>query len=117
NTYINNYAWSPDGKTIAYGKFGALVFHDLATGEEQEVAFPDIDQRMSSHAAFIICWGPDSRAVACSIMFLSGRRQGGPKIFGDDELFVIPGSGKARWFNPGVRFQEIEWIREKNLRS
>jgi hypothetical protein len=27
---INDYAWSPDGKTIAYSKVGALVFHEFA---------------------------------------------------------------------------------------
>lgn len=110
NTCITHYAWSPDGRTIAYGKPGALVFHEVGSGKEQVVAFPDVDRRLDSHAAFLICWSPNSRTVACRITFLGDRRQGGPRLFGDDELFVVPRSGKPRWFQPFVRFQHVEWI-------
>src|SRR5206468_3434228 len=109
--FINDYAWSPDGTTIAYSKFGALVFHDLANDSEQEVAFPDIDKRLDSHAAFLICWRPDSQAVACSIVFLGGRQKGGPAMFGDDEVFVIPRRGKPTWFRAGGRVERIEWVK------
>jgi Tol biopolymer transport system component len=110
--FINDYAWSLNGKTIVYSKFGALVFHELATGAEQEVAFPDIDKQMVSHAASQFCWRPDSQAVASSITFLGDRQEGGPKIFGDDELFVIPRRGKASWFRPGEKVEQIEWIKQ-----
>ena len=113
NVYINGYAWSPDGTTIACSTLGALVFHDLATGKAQEVAFPDIDKRLYSHAASLICWRADSQAVACSITFLGGRQEGGPKIFGDDELFVIPRRGKPNWFRPGDKVEQIEWVKQK----
>jgi len=52
--------------------------------------------------------------VACSITFLGGRQQGGPKIFGDDEVFVIPRRGKPNWFRPGETVEHIEWINQQD---
>jgi RNA polymerase sigma factor (sigma-70 family) len=109
---VLDYAWSRDGKAIAYSEPGALVFHEVGSGKEQEIAFQDIDKRLTSHAAWLICWSPDDRAVVCSIMFLGGRQFGGPKIFGDDELFVIPRAGKPIWFEPGEKVRHIEWIKD-----
>jgi len=110
---ISDYAWSPDGKTIAYSRPGALVFHDLISGKEQEKSFVDIEARIAGHAARTISWSPDSKAVACTVIFWGGRPEFGPKLFGDDELFVIPRSGKAIWFNPGVKIGQIEWVSGK----
>jgi hypothetical protein len=114
NIYIADYAWSPDAKAVAYSKAGSLVFHDLATGAEQEVFFPEIDKRLSGHYASRLSWRPDGQALACTIMFLGGRRWGGPKIFGDDELFVIPRRGKPNWFQPGAKLEQaqIEWVNQ-----
>jgi RNA polymerase sigma factor (sigma-70 family) len=109
---ILDYAWSRDGKAIAYSKLGALVFHEVGSGKEQEITFQDIDKRLNSHAAWLICWSPDDRAVVCSIMFLGDRQFGGPKIFGDDELFVIPRAGKPSWFGHGETVRHIEWIKD-----
>jgi RNA polymerase sigma factor (sigma-70 family) len=108
---VLDYAWSRDGKAIAYSKPGALVFHEVGSGKDQDTAFQDIDRRLTSHAAWLICWSPDNRAVACSIIFLGDRQFGGPKIFGDDELFVIPRAGKPSWFEPGEKVRHIEWIK------
>jgi hypothetical protein len=109
---IADYAWGPDGKAIAYSKSGAVVFHDTASGEEQEVALKGIDERLSGHAAVRICWSPDGRAVACGMLFWGGRQQGN-KMFGDDEVFVIPRVGKPNWFQPGEQFLDLEWVGEK----
>jgi WD40 repeat protein len=113
NVYITQYVWSPNGKTLAIGKAGALVFLEVRSGKTREIPFPRIDPRLDSHAAFAIAWRPDSRAVACSITFLGGRRHGGPKLFGDDEFFVIPRQGKPRWFRHGEPVQQIEWIKHR----
>ena len=115
NVYIADYAWSPDGKAVAYSKAGSVVFHDLSTGAEEEVFFPDIDKRLDSHFASHLCWRPNSRGVARTIMCLGGRLQGGPSIFGDDELFVIPRRGKPSWFRPGGKLEqiELEWVNDQ----
>jgi Tol biopolymer transport system component len=113
-----DFAWSPDGKTMAYGKIGSIVFHDLASGREEEVDFSQkINREMSSHAAFNLAWRPDGEAVACSIMFLGGRPQGGPKMIGDEEIFVIPRHGRPTWFSQELLRnnspQSISWVQQQ----
>jgi TolB protein len=94
-----DYAWSPDGSEIAYGKVGGLVFHNLATGKEREVNFAkDIVPEMDSFAAFNLTWRPDGQAVACSIVFFGGREAHGPKMIGDKEIFIIRREGRSSWF-------------------
>jgi len=110
NTFINEFAWSPDGKSIAYSTYGALVFHDVATGKEQRVEFTNIDARLKGNSAWYLAFSPDSQRVACMIMFLGDRQQGGPKMFGDDELFIVPRDGKAKWFQPGMPVRGVEWL-------
>ncbi|MEX0586303.1 MAG: hypothetical protein WD176_06650, partial [Pirellulales bacterium] len=109
NIQITDYAWSPNGKTIAYGKVGALAFHELATGKSREVSFPEIHRELYSHGAHRVSWRPDGQAVACSITFLGGRRAG-TKSFGDEEVFVIPQGGKPTWFHPGGPYEHFDWF-------
>lgn len=109
-TFITTHAWSPDGKTIAFSTLGSLTFREVATGKEQTIAYADIDPRLKSHAGFAFAWRPDGSAIACTIQFLGGRRAGGPEIFGDHEVFLIPRDGKTTWFTAGERVDGIEWI-------
>jgi hypothetical protein len=109
--YVSTFAWSPDGRSIAYATLGALVFHDLATGREQVIDFKaDVDRRLDSHTAFALAWRPDGRAVACTIQFLGGRQLGGPPIFGDGEVFVLPRDGRPSGFTAARPVRAIEWI-------
>jgi len=112
--YISDHAWSPDGKVVAYGRPGALVFLDVGTSKEQVVAYKDIDPRVVDHMATLICWSPDGKAVVCTIAFFGDRQANGPPMFGDDELFVVPRSGKPAWFRPDVKVQKMEsvgWVK------
>jgi WD40 repeat protein len=109
NTFIGEFAFSPDGKTIAYSKLGSLVFHDLASGKEREIEFKKIDPRLDSHTAWKMTWRPDGGAMACAIMFLGGRLAG-TQIFGDDEIFVLPREGEPTWFTPAEKAERVEWV-------
>ncbi|MCI0359102.1 MAG: hypothetical protein L0211_11540 [Planctomycetaceae bacterium] len=109
NSFINEFAWSPDSKSIAYSTYGALVFYDVATGKEQRVEFASIDSRLKGYSAWYLAFSPDSQRVACVIKFLGDRQQGGPKMFGDDELFIVSRDGKATWFQPGMVVHGLEW--------
>jgi Tol biopolymer transport system component len=66
--WYSDYAWSPDGKMISYGKLGGLEFHTLTTGEEREIQFQrDVNRDIYHHGAFNLAWRPDGQAIACSI--------------------------------------------------
>jgi dipeptidyl aminopeptidase/acylaminoacyl peptidase len=109
NTWIGEFEWSPDGKTIAYSKYRSLVFHELESGKEREIVFKDIDPRLTSHTVWKLAWRGDNQAVACQIAFLGGRVEG-THIFGDDEVFVLPREGKPTWFKPAEKIERVEWV-------
>lgn len=98
---IDDYVWSPDGKTLAISKDGELVFYDLKAERAQSIALRDIDPGLDSHMARFVTWNPASDTVACRIEFFGGRRVGGPKLPGDEELFIIPREGKPKSLSIG----------------
>jgi len=111
---LTTYAWSPDGKEIAYGKVGTLVFHEVASGKERAVTFGDIDKGLARYGITRLAWNPDGKAVVCKMTFWGGRMVVGDyTTFGDKEIFIIPRAGKPNWFVPGENVNEIDWISHK----
>jgi Tol biopolymer transport system component len=115
-TFISDYAWSPDGKWLVYGTLHKLVFIDVAKEKETEVPLATISELFFHHAANTIAWSPDSKAIACRIPAYVSRAatfggQQPPKDFGDSELFVIPREGKATWFVVGDVRGTLEWTK------
>ena len=69
----SDYSWSPDGKIIAYGQIGGLLFHDMNTAKERPVNFSkDVHADMDHYTADNLTWRPDGQVVACSIVFAGG---------------------------------------------
>lgn len=97
--WITDFAWSPDGTLIVYGRTGDIVFHNLKTDAKTVVPHTAIDKRLDSHFVWNIRWR-DNLSITCQILFAGGvvdDGKGGPKIFGDDEEFIIDRDGKSSW--------------------
>ena len=111
DTYISDYVWSPSGERVAYGTIGGLGFVEVATGKQQLVALADIDADLASHAPCELVFRPDSQAVVCRAIFIGGRMNGGPAMFGDDKVFILSRTEKPTWFRPGLAVERLEWTR------
>jgi hypothetical protein len=98
---IDDYVWSPDGKTIAISIRGELVFYDMKAERAQSIALREIDPELGSHLPRLVTWNPAGDAVACRIEALGGRIVGGPTLPGDNELFIVPRAGKPKSFSIG----------------
>jgi Tol biopolymer transport system component len=113
---ISEYAFSTDGKKLAYSDHGNLVIVDLASGKSESRHFQTIDKRLNSFHATSLAWHPDGRTIAATLHFSGGRsadENGEIKpLFGEQEVFVIPLDGReAKW----VTVQDIpfaaRWMR------
>jgi hypothetical protein len=98
---VNEYAWSPDSESLAIGKPGELVFHEIETGREQSIAFKEINTGLDHHAARCHTWNPAGDSVACRIEPTGGRKAGGHVLAGDEEVFIVPREGKPRSISIG----------------
>ncbi len=55
--------WSPDGKTISYGRSGNIVLHDVATGNTREL-LTGADAQRYSYIYWNHGWSHDSQTIA-----------------------------------------------------
>jgi dipeptidyl aminopeptidase/acylaminoacyl peptidase len=116
DTFIGDYAWSPDGKTLAYGTLHAIRFLDIATEKAQEIRCDQISELLDHNGPLAIAWNPAGTAIVCRLpAFVSSAATIGgelpPQHFGDCEIFIIPREGKARWFVVGNIRGELEWVK------
>jgi hypothetical protein len=115
-TWVSDFACSPDGKTLACGKLGKLEFIDVATGKTRAtVPLIEIDAELAGHAAHKIRWRPDGKAVACALGYQGGYLDGARDATGNfagTEVFVIPLEGRPTWFLVEKSWNSIAWEKE-----
>ena len=69
-----------------------------------------VHEGLYAHAAFGMRWRPDGCAMACTVRFLGGRMEGA-KVFGDDQLFILPLEGQPVVIEAGGSASPVRWIR------
>lgn len=115
--HCNDYAWSPDGGTLAVGADTGLIFFDVKNMKSEKMAFVEKDKRLYAHGASRLTWNPDGRQVACWITFLGGRAIGPgegefPAIFGDEEFFLISRDGKFEFLKKSeFDAEKLGWLK------
>lgn len=98
-------AWSPDGTKVVCGVDSTVKVFDAATGGLlRSWESDEIHESAHAHGAHDFLWRPDNAAIACKLTFLGQTAvlQGGepPKMFGDDEVFVLGLDGSATTLAP-----------------
>ena len=110
-TQLLGFAWSPSGDRLACSLVGELRVLDSTT-LKPVLSFTgkSIDRRLDSHAAFEMTWRPDGGAIAFRCTFLGGRTFGA-KMFGDNEVFILPMKGAPAVIESGRPEVPVRWMR------
>jgi len=69
-----------------------------------------IERGLDSHAAFGMHWRPDGEMVAFRYTFLGGRTFG-VRMFGDNEVFLLPMKGSPVVIEAGRPEAPVKWVR------
>ena len=93
-TQMLGHSWSPKGDRIACSLVNELRILEIPSGKVvKSFKFEEVHKDLYAHAAYGLLWRPDGEAIACTIQFLGGRMVGS-KVYGDDQIFVLPFEGK-----------------------
>ncbi len=104
---IDDYAWSPDGATIACGTIGKLVFLVVPSGPTREISFDAVDPRLSGRSVRDLRWRPDGKAVSFWARFVGGASiSGGPP---GPEYVVFPLQGAPVHLDLDPR-SVVDWL-------
>jgi dipeptidyl aminopeptidase/acylaminoacyl peptidase len=109
-TQMLGHAWSPKGETLAVSLVGEVRILDLLGKPVKSFDLKSVHKDLGAHAAYDVIWRPDGGALACAIRFLGGRT-GGAKLFGDDQIFILPMEGKPVVIEAGGPASPVRWIR------
>jgi hypothetical protein len=108
-TQMLGQAWSPKGDRIACSLVQELRILEVPSGKTvKSFKFQDIHKDLYAHAAYGLLWRPDGGAIACTIQFLGGRMVGA-KVYGDDQIFVLPFEGKPAIIEAGGPAGPVRW--------
>jgi dipeptidyl aminopeptidase/acylaminoacyl peptidase len=110
-TPMLGHAWAPKGDRIAVSLVQELRILEVPSARAvKSFKFGDVHKDLYSHAAHAMKWRPDGQAIACTIEFLGGRTEGA-KIFGDEQVFILPIEGKPAVIEAAGHAWPVRWIR------
>lgn len=99
--HITAFAFSPDGRTLAWCEPATLHLVDIESGSSREIPLHGVHPQLINHLAHDLAWSPDSRLLAATFGFAGGISRGlnddpnapWPRMFAEDKVFFIP----AEW--------------------
>lgn len=110
-TQMLGHSWNPKGDRIACSLIQHLRVVEVPSGiVAKEFKFQEIHEKLHAHSAGGIVWRPDGGAIACAIHFVGGRMRGA-KVFGDDQVFILPLEGMPVVIEAGGPAGPARWIR------
>jgi len=110
-TQMQGHAWSPKGDRIACSLVQEIRILEVPSGKTvKSFKLGDVHKDLYAHAAYGMIWRPDGGAIACTIQFLGGRMMG-TKIFGDEQIFILPFEGKPVVIEAGGPAGPVRWTR------
>ena len=108
---ILDHGWSPKGDRVVVSLVQEVRILEPESGKSiKSFKLDEIHKDLYSHAAHGVVWRPDAGAIACGIRFLGGRMEG-TKIFGDDQIFILPMEGKPVIIETDGQALPVRWIR------
>ena len=112
-TQMLEHAWSPKGDQLAVSLVNELRILDPSSGKPvMSFKFAEIHKDLYAHAANALTWRPDGKAIACTIQFLGGRKEG-TEIFGDKQVFILPFEGKSAVIEADGHSWPVRWNTDK----
>lgn len=108
-TSMREYAWSPDGGSIAYSVPGEIIVIDSETGKEKDkITLGEINPAIAGEVARFPIWRPDQIAIAASLQ-VGSKANPDPNWNGillwskGGRAQVLPTAGRARVHNWQLR--------------
>ncbi len=96
--HISSYAFSPDGKSLAWSGLGSMFIVNLDTNASREIPLHGIHRQLLNHTVYEFAWRPDGKVMAIRCGFLGGVARAfdadpnapWPRMFADDKVFFVP---------------------------
>lgn len=113
---IHDFAFSPNGRYLAYSTPTEVILRDLQLGSE--VKFRRQSLHQDWQAGFhTLLWRPDSQAVAVRLTNLEQlyNAQKLPPVLGDDHVAILQLDGNAFTAKVGRNYDLAQWVEDSKI--